>query len=229
MYAAAQRRRAVLSPFAVIAVLGIAVAGCDPDIPTDPGGSTAPRITSVTPQAPFAAAAPQRLEIRGERFLTGMSMSIAAPGGAIISVPSSEILALQSASFEVVVVLAAPGNHILTIRNASGDMSEPFVLVVQGTGAESQPLISAVIPGSVIRGPNPQNITVQGTNFAFGLTINVTDPDGQIQQLSGSAIAGFTPTGFQLTMIFSKVGTYSFRVVNPSGESSNTVVVIAGL
>ena len=182
----------------------------------------------MTPQAPLASAEPQQLAVRGERFLTGLTLQVAPPAGASFTIPSSSLQSFQSESFVVSVVLASPGNHTLTIRNATGEISEPFVLTVQGSPTDERPVISAVVPGTITRSPTLQSVTVQGANFVFGLTVSVVEPDGLVSQQTGTAIVGLSSTSFQLSMVFGKVGAYSLRVINPTGESSNTVNVIAG-
>ena len=208
-------------------LLALGVAGCDPDIPTSPGGATSPRITSVVPQAPLASPAPQTLTIRGERFLTGLELAVASPSGATQTISGSAIQQLQSTSFQTTVVLNAPGTYSLTIRNTTGDLSEPFALAVQGSPGETVPFINAVVPGSVTRSATPQTVTVQGGNFVAGLSVQITEPDGVTTFQSGGAISGLTSTSFLMTMTFGKVGIYTLRVSNPSGEASNVVNVVA--
>jgi hypothetical protein len=213
---------------ALLSALALLTPGCDPDVPTEPTGATAPRITGVTPQAPIASAAPQALLIHGERFSTGASLNLGTPDGATIAVPPAGIAELEPSSFRTTVVLALPGSYALTVQNSTGEVSPPFVLTVFANPGETQPLITAVLPPALTRSPAPQTVTVQGANFAGGLTVSVIDPDGLFSQQSASAIENLSVTGFQLTMVFGKVGTYALRVVNPSGDASNTANVVAG-
>jgi hypothetical protein len=207
---------------AVLLATALVTAGCDSESPTA-SSETSPLITSITPQAPIAGGASQTLLIRGERFLTGLELLLGTPQGTTITVPPSSLQALQASSFQANVVLATPGNYTVTVRNTNNDISPPFTLVVLGSPADSVPLVSAVLPSSLVRGPQMQDITFQGANFVAGLVVQITEPDATFMLQSGSAIGGLTPTQFQLTMVFTKVGTYSLRVVNPSGEASNAV------
>jgi hypothetical protein len=212
----------------LVSVLAVGLVACDAETPTEPTGTSAPRITGVTPAAPVAGANPQQLEIRGERFLTGLSLVIAAPDGATFTIPPGEISSLESSSFVTTVVLALPGPYSLTVRNASADTSPPFVLTVVADPGQTQPIITAIVPSNLTRGVSPQSVLVQGANFAAGLSVTVIDPDGLISIQTGSAVDSLTPSSFQLTMVFGKVGTYSLRVVNPSGDGSNVMNVVAG-
>ena len=208
---------------AAVVLLGVlALSACNTDAPAA-ASETSPLITGITPQAPIANGAPQTLTIRGERFLTGLELIVSPPSGGTVAVPPSAIQALQPSSFQALVLLAAPGTHTLVVRNNNGDASPPFALVVLGSAGGTAPVIAAVAPSSLLRGPQLQDITIQGVNFEAGLVVQVTEPDATFTQHTGGAISGFTPTQFQLTMAFTKVGNYSLRVVNPSGESSNAV------
>jgi hypothetical protein len=207
---------------AALLVAALGLAACNTDAPTS-SSATSPLITSVTPQAPVASGAPQTLLIRGERFFTALELTITPPGGGTFAVPPAAIQALQSSSFQATLVLESAGTHVLTVRNANGDASPPFTLVVLGTPGATAPQIFGIAPSSLVRGTQLQEISIQGANFAAGLVVQITEPDATLTQHTGSAISGLTSTQFQLTMAFTKVGNYSLRVVNPSGESSNVV------
>jgi hypothetical protein len=212
----------------VVSVLAMSLVACDAEVPTEPTGTSAPRITGVTPSTPIAGVNPQQLEIRGERFLTGLSLVMATPDGATLTIPPAEISSLESSSFVTTVVLTQPGTYSLTVRNATAETSPPFILTVVADPGQTQPVITGIVPSNLTRGVSPQTVLVQGANFAAGLSVTVTDPDGLVNIQTGSAIDSLTPSSFQLTMVFGKVGTYSLRVVNPSGDGSNVVNLVAG-
>ena len=209
------------------ALFGVLVA-CDAEAPTEPTGTSAPQITAVVPAAPIAGPNPQILQIRGERFLTGLSLTISPPTGGIITIPPSGISELESTSFVTTVVLEEAGAYALTVRNATAETSPPFGLTVVGNPGQTQPIISGIVPSNLTRSVTPQTVLVQGANFAAGLTVSVIDPDGLVSMQSASAVDSLTPSSFQLTMVFGKVGTYSIRVINPSGDTSNVMNIVAG-
>jgi hypothetical protein len=225
-----------MSAFGLPHVLGVLVlsglaasAGCTAEVPTEPTGANAPRVTGVTPQAPIASAAPQVLEIRGEHLSAGLSLTLAAPDGETILVPPSEIAALDRSSFQTTVSLGLPGPYSLTVRNASNEVSPPFVMTVVANPDQTQPTVSGVVPSSLTRSTTTQRVLVQGANFAAGLSVSVVDPDGLISTQTAGAVESLTSTSFELAMMFSKVGTYSLRVINPSGDTSNVAHVVVGL
>jgi hypothetical protein len=153
---------------------------------------------------------------------------MATPDGATLTIPPAEISSLESSSFVTTVALTQPGTYSLTVRNATAETSPPFILTVVADPGQTQPVITGIVPSNLTRGVSPQTVLVQGANFAAGLSVTVTDPDGLVNIQTGSAIDSLTPSSFQLTMVFGKVGTYSLRVVNPSGDGSNVVNLVAG-
>ena len=212
----------------VLLILCVGIAACDAESPNEPSASSSPRITGVTPPAPIASPSPQLLQVRGERFQTGLSMVVTSPDGATLTVPPSGISDLESSSFQTTVVLEQAGSYTLAVRNATAETSPPFELSVVASPGQNQPVITAVVPASLTRSTFPQSVLVQGVNFAAGLSVSVIDPDGLVSVQSAGAVDNVTPSSFQLTMVFGKVGTYSIRVVNPSGDASNVMNVVAG-
>ena len=211
-----------------IALLGGLIAGCGAELPSEPTGRTAPTITRVTPQTPVAGPAAQTLEIRGERFSTGLSLTVLTPGDGTRTIPASSLDDLTTQSFTAAVVLDAPGTYTLAVRNVGGEVSPPFVLTVIGTADQSRPVVSGIVPSILTQSPAAQVVIVQGANFAAGLSVSVTDPDGLVSTQTASAVANLTPTRFELAMVFNKVGTYALQVVNPSGETSGVANVVVG-
>jgi hypothetical protein len=122
-----------------------------------------------------------------------------------------------------------PGPYSLTVRNASNEVSPPFVMTVVANPDQTQPMVSGVVPSSLTRSTTTQRVLVQGANFAAGLSVSVVDPDGLISTQTAGAVESLTSTSFELAMVFSKVGTYSLRVINPSGDTSNVAHVVVGL
>jgi hypothetical protein len=69
-----------------------------------------------------------------------------------------------------------------------------------------------------------QTITVTGSNFQAGLTLIMTPPP--FVSVSSVQAQSVTATSFQVSnVLLSQLGTYTFQVKNPSGDTSNAVKV----
>lgn len=83
------------------------------------------------------------------------------------------------------------------------------------------PSISSISPSTPQTSTSDQNITVNGSNFASGLTVTVTFPSGGTGTLSGSQIQNVTSSSFVMKITFNATGTWRIRVNNPNGEQSS--------
>jgi pimeloyl-ACP methyl ester carboxylesterase len=82
------------------------------------------------------------------------------------------------------------------------------------------PSISSISPTTPQTSVRDQNVTVNGSNFASGLTVTVTFPNGGTGTLSGSQIQNRTSTSFVMVVTLNATGTWRIRVNNPNGEQS---------
>src|SRR5205085_542184 len=79
-----------------------------------------------------------------------------------------------------------------------------------------------ISPSSPTRRDTDQSVTVNGSNFQFGLTVTVFIPGGGTATLSGTQIQGVSSGSFTMIITLNVVGTYGIRVNNPDGGQSNT-------
>jgi hypothetical protein len=86
------------------------------------------------------------------------------------------------------------------------------------------PAITMVAP-SAPRGPVAQMLTVTGTNFSGGLSINVVAPDAQKRTYAGSAIQSRRESHFQVAVVLGLAGAYVFTVTNPDGAVSEPFIL----
>ena len=193
--------------------------------PTEPltGG---PSITGVTPSSPMRSDAPQLLNIRGDLFLTGMSLVVNGPDNSTAIYSNSDIEGLQQTSFQVRVLLARAGPYTLTPRSPTGTLAHGFQIQVVGDGTAAS--ITSLSPSSLSRSTLGQTVAAQGTNFSPGLTVTIIEPDGATVSLGGGNVTVSSATVFQVFYVFNKVGTYTLRATNPDGASTNTVSLLVG-
>lgn len=183
----------------------------------------APIISSAEPRSPHPSEAPQLLTIRGTTFLAGLSLSVAAPDGRTVNYAGAAIRARNETSFQVSVVLAAPGAYTLIATNPDRSTSDPFVLKVQLSvpSAEARPKIDRILPDQLTKDPQPQVLKFSGERFALGLTVSLTDPLGTVYLFKSPAVQSLTVASFDLSIVLDMTGDYAVMVTNPSGESSN--------
>jgi hypothetical protein len=93
------------------------------------------------------------------------------------------------------------------------------------TPPSTVPLIGGVSPTSLTARASSQTLTVNGSNFQSGLTLNVTPPSGSASTFSGSQIQSQTSTSFQVSVTLTATGSYAFQVANPNGDRSNVLAV----
>jgi hypothetical protein len=85
-----------------------------------------------------------------------------------------------------------------------------------GTG----PVIREIDPSVILASAQVQSITVKGDNFATGLTLAITRPDGTSRTVSASEIEELTSNSFRTSMVFDVLGAYGFTVRSASGTNS---------
>jgi len=101
---------------------------------------------------------------------------------------------------------------------------------VSGLQARTQsrlvaPVISSVEPRSPVASAEPIMLTVTGSNFLAGVSLNVAEPDGRKQTIQGSAILARRDTSFKVSLVLAAPGAYTLTAVNPDRGSSDPYVV----
>jgi len=108
------------------------------------------------------------------------------------------------------VVMTIGASDVIAGRMVPGRQEQP-----------GQPQITSITAAGRANESSPQTLTVAGRNFADGLSLEVTSPEGQSQVLSGQDIKNLRESSFQVTMTLSRGGTYTFVVRNRDGGVSN--------
>ena len=78
---------------------------------------------------------------------------------------------------------------------------------------------------SIVASSSVQSVTITGTNFQPGLTLTVAETGGPTQTFSGTALTNFSPTSFQVAVVFATAGSYAFSVAAPGTTVSTPMTL----
>ena len=84
----------------------------------------------------------------------------------------------------------------------------------------STPIINNVDPATPAPTTKSQVLTITGQEFMAGLTLTVSEPEGNKTVIQGKAITNQTASSFQVPVMLAKEGTYSLVVTNTDGGIS---------
>ena len=197
------------------------------------GAVEPPNVTSVAPSPIVMSPKPQALKVNGTGFAPGLTVEVTQLGNTE-TFSGAAVKSQAATSFEISVVFAQPGAATLVVRNTDGGVSDPFTIRVEvGESAkpgqpapQTVPVIDRVVPDKVTKGSTAQTLTFNGNNFVQGLSVSITDPTGNVTVLKGTALETVTREMVKFSTVLDIAGEYSFLITNPSGQSSNSVVVI---
>ena len=96
---------------------------------------------------------------------------------------------------------------------------------LQERAQQQAPEITGITPAAPARSSKPQTLTIAGRNFVMGLTLSVTQPNGQSLTFQGGDIQARRDTSFQISMLIDQSGAYSFVVTNRDGGTSEPFVL----
>ncbi len=180
------------------------------------GPTLSPAISGILPPNPVAGGT-QLITVTGANFQSGLTMAVGFPGGGGATLSGAQIQNLTASSFQAQIPLAQPGGYTLQVTNPGGLQSSLFNFTV--TAPIVTPAITQIQPSNPTVGPN-QVITVSGSNFLNGLTVSVGLPNGQATTVSGAQVQNVTPNSFRIMLNITLPGTWTLRVTNLDGQSS---------
>src|SRR5579862_104923 len=206
-------------PFA-FTVKGTETAPPAPPTPPTPP-TTAPTIAGVTPRSPTRSASPQTIGIGGANFASGLTLQLTSPEGAATTISGSAIQSVTSTTVMFTALLNEDGNFTIAVSNPGGQSSSPFTFTVKENEDTVSPAVANISPATPIQGPAAQDVTVNGTGFQSGLTVQLTAPNSTMSTIGGSAITFGSSTSFKMSVTLGVIGTFRIRVVDPSGQQSD--------
>lgn len=87
------------------------------------------------------------------------------------------------------------------------------------------PIISSVEPRAPAARDAAQLLTITGSTFLDGVSLNVVTPDGRVLNYSGAAIRARRETSFQVAVVFAAPGAYTLTAMNPDKSTSDPFVL----
>ncbi len=163
-----------------------------------------PTISSLSPTSAIAGGAAFTLTVNGTAFLSSASVQWNGTGLATTFVSATQLTAAVPAN-----LIASVGSASVTAVNNGGTASAPATFPI------SAPTITSLSPTSATAGGAQFTLTVNGTNFLSGATV----------QFNGTALATTFVSATQLTAtvtagLIANVGSGTVTVVNTGGNSS---------
>lgn len=101
--------------------------------------------------------------------------------------------------------------------------------LVPAQGAQDPPTVTSVLPTPIVVNASGQVLTVTGTGFAPGLTVEVM-AQGNTTTFTGAAIQGQRSTTFEISVVLTQPGAATLAVRNTDGGVSEPfpVNIVAG-
>jgi uncharacterized protein (TIGR03437 family) len=197
----------------------IASAGTASITVSNPNGATsnpatltikpaAPQILGLSPNSATAGGPAFTLTVNGSGFLLGSTVQW--NGSAL---PTSYVTGSQLTASIPASAIAAQGTASVTVVNSGSAASSPLSFTINAP----VPMISSLSPSSATAGGPQFTITVNGSGFLVGSSVqwNATT-------LPTSYVSGTQLTAVVAATLLSNIGSASVRVVNPAGATSNT-------
>ncbi|HZO56537.1 MAG TPA: IPT/TIG domain-containing protein [Bryobacteraceae bacterium] len=174
-----------------------------------------PVISSLTPASVSAGAPAFDLAVSGSGFVSGSTVQWGSTALTTTFVSATQLTAAVPAN-----LVAAPGSVNVTVVNPGPVTSAPFSFTI---GAAPAPAISSLSPSSAVAGAPAFTLTVSGSNFVSGSTV----------QWGGTALATTFVSATQLTAavpanLVAAAGSVNVTVVNPGPVTSAPAVFTIG-
>ena len=169
----------------------------------------APVIASLSPPSATAEGSAFTLTVNGSGFISGATVDWNGSPLTTSYVSGNQLTASVTAS-----LIATPGMANITVVNPDGGTSEPVTFLINAP----TPALTKLSPSAATAGGPPFTLTVIGTGFLSGATVD----------WNGSPLATNYESAEQLTAsvtasLIATQGTASITVVNPGAVTSNTL------
>lgn len=175
-----------------------------------------PAITTLSPNAANVGGAGLTLTINGTSFVSGAVVQVNGQNRTTTFVSDTQLTAALMASD-----LAAPGTLSVTVVNpAPGGGASNAALFTVNAQPNPTPTITTLTPSAVFAGSSAFTLTINGTNFIGGATVQVNGQNRPTTFISATQLT------VQITAAeVAAAGTINLAVVNPApgGGQSNVV------
>jgi uncharacterized protein (TIGR03437 family) len=182
---------------------------------TFPISAPTPVISSLSPTSATAGGAAFTLTVNGASFLSGAAVQWNGTALTTTFVSSVQLTAAVPAS-----LIASAGNASITVMNAGGSASTAAILPIN----VPTPAITSLSPTSATAGGAAFTLTVNGTSFLSGATV----------QWNGTALTTTFVSSVQLTAavpasLIASAGSASITAINSGGSASTAVAFPIGM
>ncbi len=192
-----------------------------------PAPAGPPSISSVSPNPVTGSATAQPFTINGANFAPGATVTLRDLGMAQVfpNRPISSLTSTQIVINPVFTVLASTWS--VEVINPSGASSGQFNFSV--VAPAGPPSISSVSPNPVTGSASRQTITINGATFVSKPTVTLTWTVPPLPPAGGYVVPGAQVTFVSSTQVQMSIttttapDTWTVKVTNPDGRSSNTV------
>ena len=206
---------------------------------TNPGGSVsnlypftvtasaAPTISTISSTSAVVGSAALQITITGTNFISGSVVQWSSGSSA----PTSLLTSVNSASTLTAVIpasnLSAVGSFLIDVSNPGANSgatatSSSVIFNVTAAGTPSINSTSGLSPSSVAVGSAGFTLTINGTNFFSGSTVQWT-VGSAITQLSTTYVSSTQLTAVVTQSLAASPASASITVTNPGGAVSNLV------
>jgi hypothetical protein len=201
---------------------------CGNNVPTEPSGTSngSPRLDAISPAPLVQSDFAQNVGVAGSGFLSGLTLTVTDPTGAIDEVSGSRIGSVTTVNFAASVNLPRAGTYSAYVTNPGGVRSTTIQFsVIQAN--QTAPSISAVSPNPVPVSQTPVLVTITGERFDNTDVVHVVDPSGLATDYGATQVVVASSTLLQLSLVFNQRGTYQVSVSNGQGGTSGVIMIVA--
>jgi hypothetical protein len=179
------------------------------------GSTNTPVLTSLNPSSATPGGSAFTLTVNGSGFLNGATVQWNGSGLSTGFISGSQVSAFVPAN-----LIATAGTASVTVMNPVGAASNALTFTIGSTNA---PVLTSLNPNSATPGGSAFTLTVNGSGFLNGATVQWNGSALSTGFISGNQVSAFVPANLIAT-----AGTSSVTVMNPGGAVSNTLTFTIG-
>ncbi len=189
----------------------------------NPGGSQSnlavftvvgPAVSSISPVSTVAGSPDFTLSVTGTGFATGSTVSWNA-GSTPVALATALLNSTQLTATVPASLVARPGTASLTVQNSGAGQSSATVFSI------SAPAVTSLSPISTPAGSAPIVITLKGSGFLSGSTVQWS-AGSTTTNLSTTFVSATQMTAVVPVNLTTAPGSASIGVMNPGGSASNS-------
>jgi len=172
----------------------------------------APTISSLLPNSVPAGSSAFLLTIAGTNFVSGDAIlwNGAPLTGSAYNPSSGQLTVTVPAN-----LVAAPGTANVVVKDPGGVVTQPALFTIIG------PAVSSLVPNSAPAGTQGLTLTINGTNFLSGATVQWVVAGANPVPLTVTSATGTQIVATVPASLLTRAGTFNVAVSNPGGASAS--------